>query len=656
MSDNNVGGSALNFFAAQDRARRTTRWLVVVYFIATALIVVGITTVVGLATYGTSDPMYRGDHFIAERAPLLIAVAVVTALFIFGASLFKTSMLSSGGGRVAAQMGGTLVPADVSDPLRRRLRNVVEEMSIASGVPVPEIYVLEAEGGINAFAAGYTPGDAAVAVTRGALEVLDRDELQGVIAHEFSHVLNGDMRLNIRLMGVLFGILALSLIGRMIVRGGYHTNIVSSRRNRSAPVILIIGIGVAIIGSIGVFFARLIKAAVSRQREFLADASAVQFTRQSAGIANALKKIGGYNASSFITAADAEEVSHMLFGRGSRLIGIFATHPPLAERIKALDPSFNESDYPHVDLISRQMHAGDADVDAQISGLSTAMASDGTVVLSESIADTVGKPEVEHVEFAQYLRQQIPAELYDAAHSSEFAYLLTLALILDRDGSSLDRQLKLLEDRLGAARTVRIRGYYDALASVGAEFRLPLLEISFPALKLRPRPQLGYLIDLARRLIETDGEIDLYEYCYYRILMTSLGQAVDPAGRRAPRRAPRRQLRLAAVKLLALIAEHGHDSEAARNQAYQAGAALLGDWANADAAATQRDLRVQDLDHSLDVLLALNGKGRRRLLQAISAVVAHDEQLRVPEAELIRVVCATLDCPLPPILVREFQK
>jgi hypothetical protein len=202
----------MNFFEAQDQARKATRWLVIVYALATALIVIGVTLIVGVALFSTSIDGYRlsfGQMLAANPVPLAIT-ALVTALFIVGASIYKTSILSSGGGQVARELGGTLVPADARDPLRRRLRNVVEEMAIASGVPVPEIYVLEEEGAINAFAAGYTPGDAAVAVTRGTLELLDRDELQGVIAHEFSHVLNGDMRLNIRMMGVLHGILILA--------------------------------------------------------------------------------------------------------------------------------------------------------------------------------------------------------------------------------------------------------------------------------------------------------------------------------------------------------------------------------------------------------------------------------------------------------------
>jgi len=332
----------VNFFSAQDQARRSSRRLVAAYIAATIAIVLGVTAVVGFALFNFSQSSYgyTSGQFIREQAPLLLGTALLTALFIFGSSLYKISRLSAGGGKVAVDMGGTPVATDVQDPLRRRLRNVVEEMAIASGVPVPEIYVMEEEHGINAFAAGFSPSDAAIAVTRGTLELLDRDELQGVIAHEFSHILNGDMKLNVRLMGVLFGIMVLGLIGRMVVRGGYHSSIISSRRDRNAPVVLIVGIGLVILGGVGVFFARMIKAGVSRQREFLADASAVQFTRQSQGIASALKKIGGYSEGSKISATDPEEVSHMLFGSGSSLLGMFATHPPLVDRIQALDPAF----------------------------------------------------------------------------------------------------------------------------------------------------------------------------------------------------------------------------------------------------------------------------------------------------------------------------
>lgn len=650
----------MNFFEAQDRARRTSRRLVFAYAIATIVIVAVVTAIVGIVFYNVSE--YSSDYaqgfglttseFLDMQGPVLAGTAILTTLFILGASLFKTSVLSAGGGRVASDMGGTPVPADVQDPLRRRLRNVVEEMAIASGVPVPEIYVLEEENSINAFAAGYSPSDAAIAVTRGTLELLDRDELQGVIAHEFSHVLNGDMRLNIRLMGVLFGIMFLGLVGRLIVRGGHHSSIISSRRDRGAPVALVIGLALIIVGGIGVFFARIIKAGISRQREYLADASAVQFTRQSTGIANALKKIGGYSAGSLIRSADPEEVSHMLFGTGARFSGFFATHPPLVARIQALDPNFKDSDFPKVDPRQRRAGAAPDTASAAFAGdVTTALASGGTAVLADSIAETVGNPESEHIEYAQHLRQSVPEALYAAAHSPDFAYLLTLALVLHRDGTALDRQLALARSQLGADRAKLLLDYYDELAVTGPEYRLPLLSIAFPALKLRPTQELSYLVSLATRMIEIDGEIDFYEYCFYRILMSNLGQAIDPSGRRTAVRAGKRELRDAAVDLLRVLASYGHDSHTGSEAAFRAGRSALGKWAQDHDYESDEHYTVAVLDRSLDLLLGLNARGKQSLLRAISLTAGHDGRLSIGEAELIRAVCATLDYPLPPILV-----
>ncbi|WP_227978195.1 M48 family metallopeptidase [Arenimonas daejeonensis] len=278
-----------------------------------------------------------------------MVLASLVSLGIIGvASLYRISSLRAGGAAVARQMGGTPVPEDTHDFHYRRLRNVVEEIAIASGVPVPQIFVLEEEAGINAFAAGYATSDAAVAVTRGALDRLNRDELQGVIAHEFSHVLNGDMRLNIRLMGMLFGILALAIIGRKVLQHGRGNS-------KDAAPVMLAALGLLVIGYVGMFFGRLIKAGVSRQREFLADSSAVQFTRQTAGLAGALKKIGGLQEGSKLASRDTEEVAHMLFGDGVGYSSLFATHPPLLARIQALEPAFKPQAFE--DLAARwQMH------------------------------------------------------------------------------------------------------------------------------------------------------------------------------------------------------------------------------------------------------------------------------------------------------------
>jgi len=605
--------------------------------------------VVGTALYfvQVSGERYEFIPFLGSRLPLLLGTAAATTLFIVGASMVKTRMLSAGGGRVAQDLGGTLVPANAQDPLHQRLRNVVEEMAIASGVTVPEIYILEQENGINAFAAGFRPEDAAIAVTRGTLELLDRDELQGVIAHEFSHILNGDMRINIRLMGTLFGIMVLGLIGRMVLRGGRYGAFVS-RRDRGVPVVLFIGIGLAVLGAVGVFFARIIKANVSRQREYLADASAVQFTRQTSGLANALKKIGGYAPGSHIEAADPEEVSHMLFGTGSRLSGLFATHPPLTERIQALEPTF-KGDYPDVDIRTRKIAAEATTPEPQYAAVS-AFAGAISGMSGETVTESIGDPGEKHVEYAIQLRQSIPTLLYDAAHSPELAYLLSIALVLDPGGGELGRQLSLAHELLGEQRAQLIEQYYNALDNCGAEYRLPLLEIAFPALRRRPPAELEFLVDLAKRMIDIDGEVDLYEFCFYRILVSSLQHALNPSFSPKRHRATRKKVRAAVADLLRIVAQHGHETDDAGESAFRAGLKIFGRWGDTVVYDSDNEFNAAKLDAHLDLLTALNAKGRELVVKAISAVIVFDGKLTAAEADFLHAICASLEYPLPPIV------
>ena len=330
----------MDFFERQDQARRNTKLLVVYFVIGVAMLILAVYA----AWWGSLPASPRSQHHgYSEQAqlvlwnPQLFLVAAVGTLAVIGlGSGFKTLELAQGGSTVATMLGGRLVNPATTDPDERKLRNVVEEMAIAAGIPVPQVYVLPEERGINAFAAGHSTSDAVVAVTAGAMKLLTRDELQGVIGHEFSHILNGDMRLNLRLMGIIFGILCLAVIGRVLL----YTRSRSSKDKNPLPLL---GLVLMVIGWVGVLFGRLIQAAVSRQREFLADASSVQFTRNPAGLAGALKKIGGLSYGSKLEAAHAEEASHMFFGNGmgESFFHLMDTHPPLAERIRAIDPSFD---------------------------------------------------------------------------------------------------------------------------------------------------------------------------------------------------------------------------------------------------------------------------------------------------------------------------
>jgi Zn-dependent protease with chaperone function len=559
------------------------------------------------------------------------------------ASLYRAATLARGGGQVAQMLGATRVTGDGTDALERRLVNVVEEMALASGLPVPEIYVLEQEAGINAFAAGLTPADAAIAVTRGALERLDRAELQGVIAHEFSHVANGDMRLNQQLIGLSFGILVLALVGRWLLRSARFTG--GGRRNRNSGVALAVAVGLALtlIGGIGVLLSRLIKAGVSRQRERLADAAAVQFTREPQGLAGALKKIGGFGAR--IVSVDTEEVAHMLFERGGRSLGAwFATHPPLLERIRALEPDFDPRDLPaagaplpDVDTAARAAAANAAGVAALTSGAAPA-----------SPLERVG--EIAPAEGGRALLAALPDEVHEATRSRDASLLVVLALALSNDESTRRRQLALIEQQLGATRAGRCARLFEELATAPHSLRLPVLELALPALRTRPREQLAYLCTLLGRVQELEHSPDLFDFVLLRVLEAYLRNV---PGLDLPRRpAPPLPARTATHVLLRTLAAFGHDDPAGARAAYEAGLASL-EWrteAGDDAAlaAPQRARRLDGLDSALAALATIPPRAKKRVLNAVLETIRADKVTADAERELFRLVAATLDCPLPP--------
>lgn len=648
----------MNFFEHQDRARRQTRWLIFLFLIAATVIVVVVDAVVATVvinlhpeTYGFVLPT---ASWLSANWKFMIGTSLVVVAFIALASAVRTLGLGAGGGRIAQSMGGSRIDPDTQDPLRRRLLNVVEEMAIASGVPVPEVYVLEGEAGINAFAAGLTAESAAVAVTQGCLDRLSRDELQGVIGHEFSHVLNGDMRLNVRLMGILFGILVIGMIGRTVVRSLRY-----SRRGKGGGAIVLAGIALFIVGYAGVFFGRVIKAAVSRQREFLADASAVQFTRQSGGLADALKKIGGYQGGSLLTSADPEEISHMLFATGARLSSLLATHPPIEARIRALDPQFRPDE---LAAVGRRMASERTTIDEMVHGFADEFASgevapihETAVTVEEVPSAAAGRPGNRHLRFAKRLRESIPPLIDQAARTPGRAICLVFALLLSPEPAIRRRQLGLLEQRMGEAIASTTDNLSVAVQGLGAEYRLPLLTISVPIIRQRPTSHLQFLADLVLELIRIDSHVDAYEYALSRVFCTAVGVAVAPEQQRI-RRPSARRLSEATGVLFSALAHHGHTDEQSARRAYDAGIqaffgpadsshgrassppyGLPGDWAQA-------------LDRALNLLAGLPDIAKGRLIDALAETVFYDRTVSVSEAELLRAVCALLGVPLPPFL------
>jgi len=638
----------MNFFAHQDRARRQTRRMLAMFAFAVVAIVllVDLLVIVGLA-HGQVRP--RG---IAVLSVLVFGV-------IATGSLYRIATLRAGGAAVAAQLGAIEVPHDTGDFAYRRLRNIVEELAIASGVPVPQVFVLEQEAGINAFAAGYAPADATITVTRGALDKLTREELQGVIGHEFSHVLNGDMRLNIRLVGVVFGILMLSVAGRRIAE---------NVRGRDSSGAMTFGLLLAGVGYIGVVFARMIKAAISRQREFLADASAVQFTRQTEGIAGALKKIGALAEGSKLSLDDREEVAHMLFGDGVGYRALFATHPPLLDRIRRLDPSFTRDGFAAIRSAWAQPVLLDGEArDAagvSIAGFApaggalprvrgarrtTLPAGDAELRIEvDGVVGQVGNPGSDDRVAARALRRTMPRELREAARQPERAIPLLFALVLDATAEVRQRQLARVADAFDSGTATLARTLRVATAQLHPMQRLPLASLAFPALRRRPRPQLERFVATLRALVDADGEVTLHEYCLARLVDVQVVDALDPAKSGRAGRLKLHDVEMELKDLLAILARHGNPDPERARRAYALGLAEV--LPQARFAYQPPQQWVAALDAALPRLDRLSPAGKELVVAALTRAIGADGLVSVEEAELLRTVCGALHCPLPPLL------
>lgn len=632
----------MNFFEHQAAARRSSTRLAVLFTLALLSVVIG----VDLAVWS----------IVGANIAALAWSSVLTLLIIGLGSLYRLASLGRGGESIAQEMGGEPVPEDSTDPDLHRFRNVVEEMAIASGVPMPRLYVLEHDGGINAFAAGYSPSDAVVAVTRGALDRLNRDELQGVVAHEFSHILNGDMRLNLRLVGLLFGISMIALIGHKVLQFGLYGDRLNGRSAGGGIFALLPALVALAVGWIGLFFARVIRAGISRSRERLADASAVQFTRQTTGLAGALKKIAGLpDGSHLVASGDTEEISHMLFGEGLRFGGMFggmlATHPPLLERIQLLDPSFNTA---KLDTMARRWldqppHGLDEDLQLGLhDSRSLPTAASYRSIDERMVSANIGNPDSEDYRRADAIVAGIPERLRVLVADRERVMPLVLGLLLDERKLIADKQLFAVGARLGKAVASELGHMGEPLHGLHPMLRLPLAALAFPVLRRRPRPELELFLDAANAMILADGNVSLFEYCLGRLLTVQLRESLDPAryartGRRKPPK-----LKVEIATLLAVVASSGHPDVAMARRAYVAG--MLRILPNDDVPYAIPAGGVLALDDVWVPLDALDPLAKRLLLEAITLAIGHDGRVTVAEAELLRTICGVLHCPLPPML------
>ena len=652
----------MNFFAQQERSRSQSRRMLILFILAVAGIVIAVDLVLAVAFGAIGHDKHAKLEMTSVQPQVMVWSSLLVIAVIGLATMYKISTLRSGGGAVAQQLGATLVPADTTNFAYRRLRNVIEEIAIASGVPVPEIYVLEDEAAINAFAAGYTPADAAITVTRGCLEKLTRDELQGVIAHEFSHVLNGDMRLNIRLMGVLFGILVIGIVGRKVIEG--------TGRSRDSGGAVAFGIAILAVGYIGVFFGRLIKAGISRQREYLADASAVQFTRQTLGIGGALKKIGGLAEGSKLASAETEEVAHMLFGDGVGYSALFATHPPLLKRIKLLDPQFNPKEFADIARAwSQPVQTSDEEgAEVSIAGLAPAVAvprrasaprlatQSGDLPQAQSrlnlsaaqISEHTGTLNNNDLTNAGAIHASLPEGLRAAAGSVERAVQLIFALALNADPAVRARQLAIVEKYIDAGTRTGTEQLAGDLPQLHALQRLPLAQLAFPALRRRPRPQLQTFLIALNQLMQADGRIELEEYCLGKLITVQVIDALDPSRTRPSGSAKLPACTADLADVFALVARHGTDNDADAQRAYLLGMhEVLPDTMPAYAPPQEWVLA---LDRALMKLNQLTPAGKELVVRGLAQAVGADGVITVAEAELLRTICAALHCPLPPMV------
>jgi Zn-dependent protease with chaperone function len=690
----------VDFYSRQAAARSHTRWLVIGFLLSLLAVTVALDLVLFTAMGATTrnELGFRAPLGPLEYAALNPGSAFFCPVVILGtlglSSAYKSLELRGGGGVVARSLGGVRVARDTSDLKVKRLHNVIEEMAIASGVPLPEIYVLEQEPGINAFAAGHTPANAAITVTQGALDNLNRDQLQGVIAHEFSHILNGDMRLNVQLMGWVFGLFIVALIGRFILS-------FSPRDRRGSNGAVAVGFAVMVLGYVGLFFGRLLQAAVSRQRERLADASGVQFTRNPDGLKDALIKIAALPEGSAIAATNAEQAAHMFFAEG--LSRMFATHPPLLERIKELDPHFDARNLPQIAAELQRQGALAAMADApasagpagatgtptgaapagavsgptigatpagmaspanlatQLAGLGRSMTQGGpnaalpAAVLASAgaagltaggVAAQVGKPETLHIEQAKAMRLALPESFREFGESSGHAQALVLALLLSRDFAVRDRQMAILSKALGPNNLTVIQQAAPLADDLDPMLRLPALQQIFPALRRAAPPQRRALAQIANDLIHADSRLDVFEFCLAKLLETLLNdelQARTPHGTLSLEDA-QNEISVLFVTLAQLGA---HDDNSAR-MAYEAGMSSvlpmrrppyqhLYDWP-------------KRLSDALPRLEELHPFAKKATIEGLVKTIVSDDVMTVEEAELLRAVCALLHCPLPPLL------
>ncbi len=679
----------MDFFERQELARATGRKIVLLFLVALPCVIAAV-YIVSVGVYAVAwaflafwrsvfveihSAAAGTAYFVPLWQPhLFLWVAAGTLLVVVSGTLHKIRQLAPGGHVVALLLGGERLHSETQKLDSLRLLHVVEEMSIASGTPMPDIYVLRREFGLNAFVAGHTVSDMVVCVTEGCLRSLTRDELQGIIAHEYSHILNGDMRLNTRLMGIVHGLFCITLLSYWVMGRTYRErdrDIGGTTEVRTGVgllvdlVILAIGFLLAFIGWNGAFFGRMIKGAVSRQREFLADAAAVQFTRYPEGLANALKKVKASPEKSIIHSPCAEEASHIFFCNGIEhdRVWLTSTHPPLDERIKRIQTMMGESFVPEPkpieEPLARQRGAGLEEPEPEFAGFvtrllapkdSSAHSSTRAGIEAKDALANVGVPVARHLAYAAQLMEALPEAVRQAAREPGGATALIYVLLLSPLASVREAQVRLLKSRLSSEVSLKINTMLSAVRQLNELVRIPLVDLTFPALRRLSLPQYAAFMANIAELVAADQHVDLFEFALQKMLRRHLEPNFKPVPGHEIRYHSINEVATACSTLLSALAHAGQDPAKEAQAAFDRGIKhLRPDGANFRFFALA-ECTLTAIESALDQFSEATPQMKKHCLEACAKTVTADGTIRPREFELVRAIADTLDCPIPPLM------
>ncbi len=648
----------MNYEDHQELAKSQTAQLL--FYLAVGTIGVVFTTSVAASMW-----FYARVSTTAGRNAALVA-AMLTLGAIILSSISKGAQIRHGGGEyLAASMGGYPIDLTTKGPSERQLVNIVEEIAVASGLPVPTLFILHDEMGINAFAAGWNADNAVIGVTRGALVYLTRDELQAVIAHEFSHVANGDMKVKTRIIAWVYGIGSLSTMGRGLLRF-----IPRSGANGAALAMFGGAVVLMVLGAIGGWFASLMQAAVNREREHLADASAVQYTRDSESLANALKKIAALGSKNEIQAAHASEAAHLFFetpfSRASK------THPPLHQRIAALSPAWDGSLPDLAELEDRAgkyvsiTHLGHAlpDLVGGVAAPVTGPLAEATNGVGEAIAGPLdnivetavvagafgassdGQPSDAHLHHARRILDEIPSETRTQLHTPEGAVAAVLGLLISPLPEHRERELGRAVELTGFPAEVLVAGS-TIIGSLDRRLRLPAIDIALASVRRAPDDVQDLLRETISDFTASSPDADLFRWMLRRSVLRHLEDSEAQGTIEHHRLLV--ELPDEASLVYAALAAYNSAGDAQVGRAYLAAHEAAG-LERPEAMPHPSHLTVARLDVALDALAEMNHDNRFRFVTGAIAAAELDGAISADEAALVRVVADSVRMAMPPLL------